>query len=186
MIKKNLIDVQDLIMHYDRNASGIRSLSLIPSHLVEWIDPRKSELLPGDLILKEGLLPIKMDITPDSCTWSEDMGETSHGITYRTNIAFQIPKENLLLRNWIFANKQVRWIAITQDRNFQTRLHGSIQAPLRIGSSTSAGAGRSGRSMRSFGLAGEGIIPAQYLRPVTPEFFSERRFTHEFDTLTFN
>jgi hypothetical protein len=187
MIKSSITNTEDLTRdHQGANASGIRSLRLVPAHLVKWINPLKAKLLPGDVVLNPSTFPTSIDITADSCSWSEDMTETAHGVLYRTSISFQIPKERPALRNWMFANRQVRWIAFTQDRNGQYRIHGSIGSPLRLGSSASPGAGRSGRSSRSFGVSGEGLLPAQYLTAINNDFFQERPFTQEFDSLTFN
>jgi len=187
MIKINITNTQDLTRdHQGANASGIRSLRLVQAHLVKWINPFKDKLLSGDVVLADDIFPQTIEITADSCSWSEDMSETASGTIYRTNISFSIPKERPALRNWMHANKQTRWIAFTQDRNGQYRLHGCLQSPLRIGTATSAGAGRSGRSQRSFGLAGDNLIPAQFMKAINNDFFTERPFTHEFDSLTFN
>lgn len=186
MIKSNQIDTSNLEWDYQgSNASGLRELRLVASHLVTWIDPRKTKLLPGDITLDAGVFPTNIDTEANSCGWSEDMSESVQGILYRTNISFVIPKERTALRNWIQANQQVRWIAFTQDRNGIYRVHGTRQTPLRLGSAGGAGSGRTAKSQRSFGLTAECLAPAQICSAINNEFFTQRRFTHEFDSLTF-
>lgn len=186
MIKSNQIDTSSLRWDYQgSNASGLRTVRIVPSHLVQWIDPRKTKLTAGDIVLAPDTFPIDIDTEANSCGWSEDMSESASGIIYRTNISFVIPKERQALRNWIQKNQQVRWIAFTQDRNGIYRVHGTQQTPLRLGSAGAAGAGRTAKSQRSFGLTADTLTPAQICSAIDNSFFIQRAFTQEFDTLTF-
>ncbi|MFN3381425.1 MAG: hypothetical protein ACK41O_18340, partial [Runella zeae] len=179
MFKDTLSGLNQIgIVWQEQNASGLRALRLLP---VEWVthffDPLitapvsvYAQLKTGDIVLKQGLLPIDIEIDPNYSSLNEDKSDDPAGSRYRASVSFTIPKDRPALAYWLRTCGDVRFLALMEDRNGFFRVAGTKEQPLRLSWSASPGNGRTGRGNRTFNLSVESTAMVYFSEGISNDF----------------
>lgn len=173
------------------NAGGIYRLRLIPSAQLSIILPDRYSRFPGlpdmfidsrAIFLNDDVDFVDVDVLPDYATYFENQLEEANGDYYDIGLQLTIPKDRPEVTAWIHRNRQMKWVALFQDRNGCIRLAGTQDQPLRMTVSSSLGqAGARANNAKVLSLSARTIWPAIYLQSIdSAEIFATTEFDISF------